>query len=88
MPDPHIALTRYKGFNGGFATRKTVLWRVEIVGPTAKRSLLPFGPTSNSEKIASEASAYELAQGWSELTGWPIFRFRETIAHSHIVERE
>ena len=70
MKNKTIYIYQYKGYNGGFAISRRLLWRCTLIGVDGQKK---FGGSWMSENIGNKSKEYaerDAAQ-WSKFLGWP-----------------
>lgn len=70
LPTPRIEIFEYRGYNGGFATKRVLLHRCELIGANGERR---HSRSDSWHGYSTKEHCTKDANEWSAFTGWLVF---------------
>jgi hypothetical protein len=79
-----IYVYQYNGYNGGFARKRTLLWRCTLIGANGEKK---FGGDWMSEGSGNSDKKYaeQDAKRWSNFLAWPVIDLGRNESFDEIV---
>jgi hypothetical protein len=66
-----IYVYQYNGYNGGFAQRRSLLWRCTLIGANGEKKFGGSWMSENTGNVSRHYAERDAAQ-WAEFLGWPV----------------